>query len=149
MLLTSANVPEYLSENSLCQASDINQLFIKAVPAKNFNLLITFTDNRQILVKQERHDKQGNTANEFQREYRIQDFVKQFNLGANFSSLLPEVIHFDRDNSIIVFNYLNEYRDLSEFYQQEKNFSPEIADHLGKIVATIHWTLDKEQKQFA
>lgn len=140
MLLTSAKVPEYLSENSLCQVSDLDQLVIKAVPAKNFNLLITFPDNHQFLVKQERHNQQGNTANEFEREYRIQDFVKEFNLGENFNSVLPKVVHFDRDNSIIVFNYLNEYRDLSEFYQQENNFSPQIAATLGKIISSIHKT---------
>lgn len=138
MLLTSANVASYLSEIDLYQSSETDKLQIKSVVAKNFNLLVTFPDGHQLLVKQERHNKEGKTANEFQREWQIQEFSRQFSELENFHSLLPEVLHFDRDNSIIVFRYLNDYRDLSDFYTKEDSFPTAISSGLGKAISIVH-----------
>lgn len=138
MLLTSANVASYLSEINLCQSSETDKLQIKPVVAKNFNLLVTFPDGHQLLVKQERHNKEGKTANEFQHEWKIQEFSQKFSLAENFLSLIPNVLHFDRDNSIIVFRYLNDYRDLADFYIKEDSFPTAIASSLGKAISIIH-----------
>ena len=138
MLLTSANVASYLSEINLCQSSETDKLQIKPVVAKNFNLLVTFPDGHQLLVKQERHNKEGKTANEFQHEWKIQEFSQKFPELENFRSLIPNVLHFDRDNSIIVFRYLNDYRDLADFYIKEDSFPTAIASGLGKAISIIH-----------
>ncbi|MGL4619212.1 MAG: aminoglycoside phosphotransferase family protein, partial [Chroococcidiopsis sp.] len=57
---------------------DQNQSTVKPLSAKNFNLLVTFPDNRQLLVKQERHNLEGKAAGEFKSEYRIQEWLQQF-----------------------------------------------------------------------
>ncbi|MBW4687445.1 MAG: aminoglycoside phosphotransferase family protein [Komarekiella atlantica HA4396-MV6] len=140
------NVFDYLVEQGLCNQSEQSPSKIEPVAAKNFNLLLTFTDGRKLLVKQERHNQDGKTAGEFFREWRIQEFLQQFpNLG-NYRSFLPEVLHFDRENSIIVFRYLDDYRDLMDFYTKENSFTTEIATAIGNTLGTIHRDTFNRQK---
>lgn len=95
-------------------------------------------DSRQILVKQERHNYEGKTAKEFSNEWQIHKLFQQFPKLNSISPWLSEVLNFDADNSIIVFNYLSNYRDLTDFYTRENIFPVEIAGVVGKILATIH-----------
>jgi serine/threonine protein kinase len=136
--LSSQNVLEYLIQHNLIeeQAKNLSQVELKI--AKNFNLLVTLPDNRQLLVKQERYNSEGKTAGEFVHEWRIQEFLNCFSELNSIQSWLPEVLHFDADNSIIVFNYLNDYCDLADFYLKERIFNPIIAENIGTILATIH-----------
>jgi Phosphotransferase enzyme family len=144
-ILNSHNVIDYLVEQGLCNQSEQPPIKVEPVPAKNFNLLVTLSGDvyeglrlRQLLVKQERYNQQGKAAGEFLSEWRIQEFLQRFpNLG-NYRSFLPEVLHFDAENSIIVFRYLDDYRDLMDFYTKEKSFPPEIAREIGTILGTIH-----------
>jgi thiamine kinase-like enzyme len=137
-LLSSQNVFEYLAERELCTQvdRDLNQVELKA--AKNFNLLLTPLEGRKLLVKQERHNHEGKAAGEFLCEWRIQEFLQEFPELNHFRSLLPEVLHFDKENSILVFRYLDDYRDLMNFYTDENSFPGEIAASLGTLLATIH-----------
>jgi serine/threonine protein kinase len=147
--LSSQNVLEYLIQHNLIeeQAKNLSQVELKI--AKNFNLLVTLPDNRQLLVKQERYNSEGKTAGEFVHEWRIQEFLKRFPELKYIQSWLPEVLHFDADNSIIVFNYLNNYRDLADFYIKEQIFNPVIAENLGTILATIHSaTFEREDYRY-
>ena len=149
-LLNSHNVFPYLSERNLCDRAEQNHSKVEPLSAKNFNLLITFPDKRKLLVKQERHNLQGKAAGEFKIEYRIQQWLQQFPAPKNLSSFLPELLHFDTDNSIIVFNYLNNYQDLMAFYLKESSFPLEIASAVGTVLATIHHNTfaQKNHQQF-
>jgi hypothetical protein len=61
---------------------------------------------------------------------------------------LSEAIHFDLENSIIVFNYLNQYQDLAEFYAKDQEFPEEIAQVVGTTIAAIHrMTIDNNNYQ--
>ncbi|MBE8964806.1 aminoglycoside phosphotransferase family protein [Nostocales cyanobacterium LEGE 12452] len=137
-LLNSHNVVDYLVERGLCNQSEQAPIKVEQVAAKNFNLLVTLANEKKLLVKQERHNQEGKAAGEFLTEWQIQEFLQRFpNLG-NYHSFLPEVLHFDAENSIIVFRYLDDYRDLMDFYTKEKIFSTEITTAIGKILGTIH-----------
>ncbi|QLE55854.1 aminoglycoside phosphotransferase family protein [Nostoc sp. TCL26-01] len=136
LLLNSHNVVEYLAAQGLCSQSE-QSLKIEPVTAKNFNLLVTFPE-RQLLVKQERHNQDGKVFGEFQGEWTIQELVQQFPQLHHFGSLLPELLHFDQQNSIMVFRYLDNYRDLMDFYGKENNFSCEISATIGTLLGTIH-----------
>jgi thiamine kinase-like enzyme len=117
---------------------DIQTADISLVEAKNFNLLVTLENNKRILVKQERIGKTGKTYGEFLSEWRIQEFLGKFAELNELRKLVSEVIYFDKKNSIIIANYLEQYQDLSAFYLQENNFSTNIAIELGKALAKIH-----------
>ncbi|MEH2334418.1 phosphotransferase family protein [Nostoc sp.] len=137
-ILNSQSVFDYLLEKGLCNQSEQPPIKIEAVAAKNFNLLVTLSSDRKLLVKQERHNQEGKAAGKFLSEWRIQEFLQRFPHLGNYRSFLPEVLHFDRENSIIVFRYLDDYWDLMDFYTKEKSFSTEIATAIGNILGTIH-----------
>jgi hypothetical protein len=72
-LISFANVFNYLVENKICQPQEESLSKIELKSAKNFNLLITLSDGRQLLVKQERYDRNGKTLGEFIDEWRVHD----------------------------------------------------------------------------
>jgi hypothetical protein len=137
-LLSSQNIYTYLSEKELYGAVDFDPAGIELKPAKNFNLLLTLKSKQKLLVKQERHSKDGQTMGEFFNEWRIKESIDKFvELGA-IRHLFPEILFFDAEHSIVVFNYLDEYRDLDEFYTKDKIFSIAIAREIGCAIAAIH-----------
>jgi len=138
LLLSSHNVASYLRGLALSTDADQDLVQIESIPAKNFNLLVTLPNGHKYLVKQERYASDGKTAGEFLNEWRIQEFLQQFPELENFRALLPVVLHFDRENSIMVFKYLDDYRDLADFYAKENVFPSAIASSIGTIIATIH-----------
>ncbi len=79
-LLNSHNVFDYLVAQDLCNQVEQLPSKIEPIAAKNFNLLVTFADERKLLVKQERHNQEGKSAGEFLSEWRIQEFLQRFRL---------------------------------------------------------------------
>jgi 5-methylthioribose kinase len=142
-LLSSKNVFDYLKQleqeniNSEIQ-SDVEEHQVESKSAKNFNLLVTLNNRSKLLVKQERFDRQGKTAGEFNREWRIQEFIRQFSEVNQLKNWLPEITNFDVDNSILIVKYLDDHQNLGEFYGQANVFAPEIGSSIGSIIATIH-----------
>ena len=149
-LLNSDNIFEYLNRHNFSDYGERNNSKVELLAAKNFNLLVTLTDNRKLLVKQERHNLEGKAAAEFRNEYRIQEWLQQFPEQQSLCPFLPELLHFDAENSIIIFRYLDDYRDLMDFYVKESNFPTEISRAIGTLLATIHRnTYDRvEHRQF-
>jgi Phosphotransferase enzyme family len=147
LLLNSHNVAKYLRDLDLCTDIGEDLIQVDSVPAKNFNLLVTLSNGSKYLVKQERCASDGKAAGEFLNEWRIQEFLQRFSELGNLRPLLPVVSHFDAENSLMVFNYLDDYRDLADFYAKENAFAgaiPQsgslirIASAIGTIIATIH-----------
>jgi hypothetical protein len=146
--LSSQNVFKYLAERGLCSQEEKKLESVKPKVAKNFNLLLSLQDKRKLLVKQEKQNGEGKTAGEFINEWRNHEFFQQFSELNFIRSSLSEVLHFDAENSIIVFNYLDDYRDLAEFYTKENAFLIETAAAVGQLLATIHKaTFDRQEYQ--
>ena len=142
--LSSQNIFSYLNGNNLCDRENYDPTKIELKLAKNFNLLLTLKNGQKLLVKQERPTKEGKTAGEFLQELRVQELLEHFPEFASTRHLFPEVLHFDADRSIIVFNYLDDYRDLADFYTKEQTYPTAIATEIGSAIAKIHrLTLDR------
>jgi hypothetical protein len=137
-LLSSQNVYIYLNEKGLCTESDFDPTKVELKLAKNFNLLLTLKNEKKILVKQERHAKDGKTVGEFLNEWRVRELISKFAELTSVRCLFPEILHFDAEHSIIVFDYLDEYQDLDEFYAKEKSFPIVVAKEIGFALAAIH-----------
>ena len=137
-LLNSHNVFEYLAAHGLGNPLEQTLNKVEPLEAKNFNLLLTFSDGYKLLVKQERHNQEGKAVGEFLSEWRVQEFLQQFSELASFRSWIPEVLHFDSENSIMVFRYLVDYRDLTDFYAKENNYPTEVAAAIGTLLGTLH-----------
>lgn len=142
-LLSTTTVLEYLNCHNLVQTNlKANQIEQKV--ARNFNLLVSLLDGRTLLIKQACYRPDGEMTGGFVNESRIQEFLQQFPSLNYLRSCVPEVIHFDVENSIIVFNYLKNYRDLIDFYTKEKIYPTSIAAAIGSTVAAFHRvTLDR------
>ena len=54
--------------------------------------------------------------------------------------MLPRILHFDPENSIIVFAYLDEYNDLAQYYREHDDYDTRIAAALGAATARLHKT---------
>ena len=137
-LLSSSNIFDYLCEQGLLNPSETHLSNFELIEAKNFNLLVTLSDNSKLLVKQERYYRDGEAMGEFVGEWRIQSLISQFPQLAYLQTFLPEILHFDANNSILVLRYLEDYQDLSNFYQKEKTFPPLIASAIGTALGRIH-----------
>ncbi|KST62046.1 phosphotransferase family protein [Mastigocoleus testarum] len=146
--LNSHNVFDYLVARDLCNPSEQALSKIEPLEAKNFNLLLTFSDGYKLLVKQERHDQEGKTAGEFLSEWRIQEFLQEFPELGNLRPLVSEILHFDAENSIIIFRYLDDYRDLMDFYTKENTYPTEVAAAIGTLLGSIHrHTFNRQEYQ--
>jgi thiamine kinase-like enzyme len=110
--------------------------------------LVTLDESLKLLVKQERHNHEGKAAGEFLGEWQVQELIQEFPALAHWQPFISAIRHFDRDNSILVFEYLQEYRDLMDFYLKENTFPESIARQLGSVLATIHRdTYDRQEYQ--
>jgi hypothetical protein len=140
MLLTADNVLDYLAQHSLDDdvAYDREAVQIKLLPAKNFNLLVTFPTGRQVLVKQERRNQAGKTAGEFALEWRAHEFFRQIPELESLRANTSQVRHFDPEQAILVFEFLTEYSDLAQAYEQHRDFSQEIAAAIGLSLGQLH-----------
>ncbi len=147
-VLSSQNVFDYLIERSFCTPEAKATSKIEQKYAKNFNLLVNLTDSCKLLVKQEPLNQEGKPACEFLREWQIQELLQKFTELSQFRNWISEGVHFNPDDSIIIFNYLDNYQDLMAFYGKKNIFPTEIASAIGIILASIHrLTLNRQAYQ--
>lgn len=137
-LLNSHNVFNYLVEHSLGNNCEEALIKIELVAGKNFNLLVTFPDSRKLLIKQERHNSSGQARGDLFGEWRLKEFFQGFSELNYLCQFFPDVLHFDPENSIIVQTYLDDYQNLTNYYQKDNSFNSEIAVAIATILATIH-----------
>ncbi|WP_293081450.1 phosphotransferase [Moorena sp. SIO3H5] len=137
--LSSETISSYLLDIGLCTPSDLESIQVKsAAPAKNFNLLVSFSDHRQLLVKQERPHNGGLINHEFFNEWQFHRWLQQFPDQHCLASSVSQILHFDPDHCILVYNYLNNYLDLFSFYYQNQVFPEAIATDIGTVVGNLH-----------
>lgn len=147
--LDTDNVFEYLTTLEYAQVSDRDTSKVAVIPAKNFNVLITFKDGQNLLVKQELHNNCGESQGEFWAAWQMQELINKFpDLESKIGAFLPELIYFDPENSILVVNYLADYIDAYQYYTNENIFPVEVARLIGQLLATIHsQTFEQPQYQ--
>jgi Phosphotransferase enzyme family len=148
-ILDTDNVFEYLSTLDYCNIADRETSNVTIIPAKNFNLLITFADGRHLLVKQELHDDLGQTKQEFRLAWRMNQLVEDFpDFGVKINNFLPRILHFDPDRAILIVDYLTTHIDLYHYYSQENQFPISIARSIGQLLANLHGnTFDRPEYQ--
>ncbi len=137
-VLSSQNVLNYLIQRGICTEQHEIQSPIEPKYAKNFNLLLTLSQGRKLLVKQEPRKPDGETAGEFLREWRVQNFLIQFESLSYLRDVLSAAVDFNSEDSVIVFHYLDQYRDLADFYFKENTFPQEVAKAIGTVLGCIH-----------
>jgi Phosphotransferase enzyme family len=141
--LSAQNCMGYLIEKRLCQ-SEIQPIQMIEKSSKNFNLQVQLPSERHLLIKQESQDTTGKSKGDFSLEWRVYQLFQQFPDLSPLRNLVSDAIYFDPACSILVFNYLNDYQDLLDFYTQSSTFptmlSVDIGIHIGTALATLHRT---------
>jgi thiamine kinase-like enzyme len=135
-LLNRTNVFEYLSNHGYSLNPNPDNL--ELISAKNFNILVTVSPESKLLVKQERHNRQGKAAGEFEGEWQVRKLIRDFPALQHWQQFLSSFAHFDREYSILVFEYRSDYRDLVDFYTEETVYPVSISQAIGTALAIVH-----------
>ncbi|MEA5582215.1 aminoglycoside phosphotransferase family protein [Nodularia harveyana UHCC-0300] len=138
--LSSHNFIQYLQETGISLSEDgaSAKYELRKSSQNNLNLVVTLAENQKLLVKQKRHLNQNGNPDDFFNEWLFQELLQQFPVIGNIAEISPLVLHFDEDNSILIRNYLSEYSELGEFYDQNDIFPPEIAIAIGTKLGGLH-----------
>ena len=147
--LSSQNVIQYLHEAGLSSSEDgatADADLPHSSSRKNLNILVTLAPNRKLLVKQELAQEFNGIPHEFFNEWLFHQLLESFPVLGNTSALSPQLVHYDEENSILVRNYLWEYRGLESYYKQNLYFPPELAASIGDNLAALHRATFKCQK---
>ncbi|MBW4566974.1 MAG: aminoglycoside phosphotransferase family protein [Tolypothrix carrinoi HA7290-LM1] len=137
--LSSHNVIQYLRSSGLCSSEDGASSNSELPESKkNLNLLVTLADNRKLLVKQKRSIDLLDGKEQFFNEWLFDQLLEQFPVIGNIGAIASEVLHFDEENSILIRNYLSEYQELGNYYQQNDIFPEAIASTIGDTLGALH-----------
>jgi thiamine kinase-like enzyme len=143
-LLSSQNLDEYLVKQNLYTPNNKN-IQIESKVSKNFNLLISLPNEQRLLIKQESQNTEGKTSGQFCQEWRICEWLENFPELSEISHLMSKALFFDRENSILIFPYRDDYEDLNDVYRENESFSLDIAREIGIALAKIHQaTIDRQ-----
>lgn len=136
-LLGTHNVIDYLSQHNFCNSKQRFSQEIELKACKNFNLIVRISPDRYVLVKQEPHGETGTAKGDLAYEWWLHKLIQKTSPIRVVSNLMSDMIQFDPERSIAIFNYLTHYVDLDQFYTQHF-FPTSIAAALGVAIATIH-----------
>ncbi|MGI2902462.1 phosphotransferase family protein [Tolypothrix sp. VBCCA 56010] len=137
--LSSHNVIQYLRSSGLCSSEDGASSNSELPESKkNLNLLVTLADNRKLLVKQKRSIDLWDGKEQFFNEWLFDQLLEQFPVIGNIGAIASSVLHFDEENSILIRNYLSEYQELGNYYQQNDIFPEAIASTIGDTLGALH-----------
>ncbi|OUC15240.1 MAG: hypothetical protein B0A82_07765 [Alkalinema sp. CACIAM 70d] len=143
-LLNAQNVIEYLLEVGVCKPTDLINWQAYPKDSKNFNLQVDYSGN-SLLVKQECCKPNSQPKGDFLHEVVLSQLFQSYPSLEIVRSLVPEILHFDAENSILVLPYFKHHQDLNQFYKQSQYFPPHIAAAVAKALATVHQiTLDQQ-----
>ncbi|NEQ83928.1 MAG: hypothetical protein F6K26_28220 [Moorea sp. SIO2I5] len=137
----------YLIENKICKKKDLQYIKIEIKDSKNGHWLLNLVDGIKLFVKQESAYSIYHSSNMICHEQHIYKLVNYYPNLVNTLSFLPEIVHFDRDNWILVYKSPTDYITLESYYegfssinsQKTCQFFPtSVAELLGKSLAKLH-----------
>jgi thiamine kinase-like enzyme len=136
--ISDQNIIDYLICLKLCSSSDKETASIELKPAKNFNLLVSLSSGKKLLVKQERQIEEGKTLDELSTAWQFHCFLQENLELAFLEQQIPKILHFDSANSIMVVEYVDEYEDLHNLYLKKRLFLLNIPQKMGHILGNLH-----------
>ncbi|MDJ0735410.1 MAG: aminoglycoside phosphotransferase family protein [Nostocaceae cyanobacterium] len=141
------NFFNYLIDTNICKQNELEDIQVQIKDSKTDHWLLNFADGSKLVVKQEPAHRIYNSSNMISHEQHIYQLVTSDPNLINISSLLPEIIHFDRDNWILVYKSPADYITLENYYEtlslesDSKNgqvFPTSVAELVGTSLAKMH-----------
>lgn len=150
--LSTNNIFQYLLSWGLCQQQDLELVGVDILRATRIeiedssNFLVRIPGIFHLAVKQYHHHDSDCDINKVLNEWQLNKFL-QSRPGLDYStSLILEIILYDRSNSILVYKYPKNYFSLQEYYLNSKVFSTKIPEVIGITLASFHReTMDDQE----
>ncbi|NEO77965.1 hypothetical protein [Moorena sp. SIO4G3] len=148
---------KYLIDSNICKKKELEDITVEIKDSKPGHWLLNLADGSKLVVKQEPAYRIHNSSNLTSHEQHIYQLLTSYPNLVNTSSLLPEVVHFDRENWILVYKSLADYITLESYYealssesydQTCKSFSTSVAELVGKSLAKLHLETVKFQDEY-
>jgi thiamine kinase-like enzyme len=136
-VLNSDNIFDYLDRAQL-GISDRSSATVELISAKNFNLLVKAPGAAPLLVKQETISADGQQAGELFTEWKLQQLIPQIPELRSIASFMPEILHCDRENSIVINRFFDQYQDMADYYNHQSTFPSKMASILGQRLGLVH-----------
>ena len=159
LLISSTNVFDYLVNRGICPPQDESLSKIELKPAKNFNLLISLPQERQILVKQERHDRDGKTLATVhclkikKKSYRefLENSRQHQHITKGLERITPQIFGQLPADGLRFFALYQRYDNLGKAVAQlNQDFTPCCLTHndlkLNNILLSLNWETEIEDK---
>jgi hypothetical protein len=136
-ILTSENVLAYLQQ---CGVGDFDaqNTDLKKISAKNFNILVSPVNEAPLLVKQEPIDINGKQTGELFTEWQLQQLIATQPALREIAHFMPQILHCDQPNFIVVNKFLLPYDDLQDYYDRRRIYPVSIAQEIGQHLGLIH-----------
>lgn len=135
MKLSCKNVSRYLFDIGICNEQDLESIRIDSNSSNS--LIISLHRELQLIFKQERYYHNLNN-NKIENEFKLYQFW-QSSPDLVYQSLFNlEILHFDKQNSILIYQSSKKYINLESYFTKQKNLPIEIARLLGRALAFLH-----------
>ncbi|BAY98953.1 hypothetical protein NIES37_29310 [Tolypothrix tenuis PCC 7101] len=145
--LSYNNLFDYLINNHLSNKEDLEGSKLELKDNNNFNWIIELPNKvGKLFVKQMPHYRQINIDNRITKEWHIYNYLSINKALDHTSYLIPEILHFDNQNSILIYKLANDYVTLESYYKNLNTFSDTIAILLGTTLAKLHFETMNSQE---
>ena len=143
--LNYQNLFNYLLTAKVCQENELKNTKIEVKLSRNFHWVLNLF-NYTIVVKQASRHRKYYSKKHVEHEWLISSFFNSVSDLFEDYSITSEIIHFDGDNSIIIYKYPKNYIDLNSFYEDNTAFSAENAKLIGRTLAKLHYKSRNSQE---
>lgn len=136
--LNPKNLFSYLIDAAICKKDDLKYMKLDVGSSKNFNWVIDLSGNRgKLVVKQNPHSMLYINGR-LHKEWHIYNFLQSNKNLTYASSLTPETIHFDQENSILIYKVPNNYITLENYFKNQINLPNRLSELIGSTLAKLH-----------
>jgi hypothetical protein len=146
--LNYQNLFDYLIDAAICQKDDLPDLKVDE-NSRASRWAIDRPQYRDKLFIKQRSDSIKLNSIRFDREERFYRFLQDCKNLDEVSSLTLELLHFDRHNSILIYQCSEDYRTLKSAYESRAAFPIALATRVGTALAKLHSQTINSQECYA
>ncbi|MEH1997365.1 MAG: aminoglycoside phosphotransferase family protein [Nostoc sp.] len=136
--LNYQNLFIYLINAGICKKDDLDSLKFDFNHSKSFYWVIIPHKQDKLFVKQIPQYRSLYNDVRIYKEWHFYNFLQSHKDLDYVLSLIPEVLHFDDSNSILIYKCPNNYITLKSYYENQETFPNAIAELVGTTLAKLH-----------